>query len=100
MTVSLRFISTLLVAAPVIIPQTTQGLISGHVVDWISGNSLAKVRIEIYSANTNLSRSTETDASGFYVLPLLSPGMYQVSAEALGYQRLQVNEVELPVACT
>jgi hypothetical protein len=38
------------------------------------------------------------EASGFFVLPLLSPGIYQVRAEADGYQSLDVEELELPVA--
>jgi hypothetical protein len=39
-----------------------------------------------------------SDAGGFYYLPLLSPGLYSVRAEAAGYQAQELQELELAVA--
>ena len=80
--------------------QTTQGLITGNVVDSQTGNPLPGARIVAFNLATNLSQAAVAEGSGFYVLPLLSPGTYQVRAEAKGYQALQVEQLELAVAAT
>lgn len=90
----------LLGAAPTLLAQTTQGLIAGYVVDSLTGNPIPKAHVEAFSRTTNLSQAAVTGPSGFYVLPLLSPGTYQIRAEADGYQGLQVEQLELAVAAT
>ena len=77
--------------------QTTQGLIEGSVVDSLTGNAIPRARVVAFSRDTNTSQAAGTDSSGNYALPLLSPGTYQVGAEADGYQALQVEELVLPV---
>ncbi|PWT98892.1 MAG: hypothetical protein C5B51_28215, partial [Terriglobia bacterium] len=85
---------------PGVLAQTTQGLIGGSVVDSLSGNPLPKARVEAFSPTTNLAQSALTEKSGFFVLPLLSPGTYQIRVEADGYQGLQIDRLELAVAAT
>jgi hypothetical protein len=66
--------------------QTTQGLISGDVRDRLSHSPLSGVQITCTNTATqHINRST-TDQSGYYVLPLLSPGTYQLVAEKEGFQ--------------
>ncbi|HME35801.1 MAG TPA: TonB-dependent receptor [Candidatus Sulfotelmatobacter sp.] len=45
----------------------------------------------------SLQRTTQTNADGAYVLPLLPPGTYTVSADANGYSKISVANVVLTV---
>ncbi|MBZ5607034.1 MAG: TonB-dependent receptor [Acidobacteriia bacterium] len=78
--------------------QTTQGLISGRLVDSVTGRPLAGASILFSSSASNLSGASASDASGYYYLPLLSPGFYQISVNAPGYQSQEVQQIELTVA--
>ena len=78
--------------------QTTQGLISGRLVDSISGRPIAGASILYTSSLTNLAGAAASDETGYYYLPLLSPGLYQIHVNAAGYQSQEVQEIELTVA--
>src|SRR4051794_5555958 len=67
------FVCSVLWTTPKALAQTTQGLISGRVVDSSSGGAAAQARIEFENEATSSSGRVQADASGFYVLPLLSP---------------------------
>src|SRR5690349_15434215 len=77
--------------------QSTQGLISGRVVDSLSGASVPAAKVVCANSDFNASRIVAADGSGFFVIPLLSPGTYRIRVEAPGYQALELNELELPV---
>src|SRR5581483_5449264 len=47
---------------------------------------------------TNVAGGATSDPYGYYTLPLLSPGIYQVRVTADAYQAQQVQEIELTVA--
>ena len=78
--------------------QTTQGLISGRLVNSTTGRPIAAASIVYESALTNLGGGSVSDDNGYYFLPLLSPGFYQVRVTANGYQSQEIQELELPVA--
>jgi hypothetical protein len=100
--------------------QTTQGVISGRLVNSVTGRGIAGASLScsIVSSSTpgddalggatsnplgkpeeeQLSASAVTDGSGYYYLPLLSPGSYRVRATAAGFQSQEVQELELRVA--
>ena len=78
--------------------QTTQGLISGRLINSATGKPIASAHIEYASALSNLGGGSESDQSGYYYLPLLSPGFYQVRVTADGYQSQEIQELELTVA--
>lgn len=99
--------------------QTTQGVISGRLVNSVTGRGIAGASLNCSStqgsspaddtssnASGNLgkpeqeqvSAASVTDASGYYYLPLLSPGTYRVRATAAGFQSQEVQELELRVA--
>ena len=78
--------------------QTTQGLISGRVVDSEDGRPVAGAEITYASLATNTRGAARTDASGYYVLPLLPPGSYRVRASARGFQAQELQQLELAVA--
>lgn len=78
--------------------QTTQGLISGRLLNSITGVPVAGARIVFSSSLTTLAGGAVSDSSGYYLLPLLSPGLYQIRVTADGYQAQEVENIELTVA--
>jgi hypothetical protein len=68
--------------------QTTNGTISGHVID-AQGLALHGVTVNASSPNLQGVRSVTTSENGDYALALLSPGEYTVSFALTGFQRVQ-----------
>lgn len=92
------FIAILFASAAVVSGQTTQGLISGRLVSTITGRGISGASIEYSSTSSTQSSAASADLSGFYTLPLLSPGTYRVRVNAPGFQSQEVQELELLVA--
>src|SRR5713226_7279682 len=74
------------------------GSFSGTVTDK-SGSVVAGATVKVTSQATGVSRDAKTDASGYFVVPLLQVSIYTVRVESQGFQaveqkdaRLQVNE--------
>ena len=84
--------------ATVSFAQTTQGLISGRLVDSVTGRPIAAASVLYSSSLSNLAGASASDASGYYYLPLLSPGFYRIRVNASGYQSQEVQQMELTVA--
>jgi len=78
--------------------QTTQGLISGRLVNSVNGRPLAGADVGYWSSTGNFAGTAASDASGYYYLPLLSPGFYRIRVTAASYQSQEVQELELTVA--
>jgi len=78
--------------------QTTQGLISGQLADSVTGRPVTAANVFYSSATGNLAGAAASDASGYYYLPLLSPGVYQIRVTSPAYQSQEVQELELTVA--
>ncbi len=78
--------------------QTTQGVITGRVVDSVSGASVAGARVRCFPPDGFAPSETVTASPGFFLLPLLSPGHYRLRVEATGYQPAEVHQVDLAVA--
>jgi protocatechuate 3,4-dioxygenase beta subunit len=66
--------------------QLERSTVSGTVIDQ-QGGVIPGVTVTAISRQTNQARSTVTDASGFYSLPQLTPGQYDVTAELDGFRR-------------
>jgi len=81
-----------------IFAQTTQGLISGRVLDEQTGSAVTNATVNYISPATNASGSTHTDDHGDYYLPQLSPGLYRIRVAADKYQAQEIHELELRVA--
>src|SRR5262245_16670977 len=75
--------------------QTTQGLISGRVVDSVTGLPVKNATISYNNQVTTGAGSARVGSAGYYVLPLLSPGNYRIRISADGYQPQEVQELEL-----
>jgi hypothetical protein len=78
--------------------QTTQGLISGRVVDSLSGRPLAGASVLYTRSVVETGGSSSTDPQGFFTLPLLSPGLYNLRVTSPQYQPQELQSVDLPVA--
>ncbi|MGB6946824.1 MAG: carboxypeptidase regulatory-like domain-containing protein [Bryobacteraceae bacterium] len=88
----------LLLSAAAALSQTTQGLISGQLVDSVTGRPIASASVVFSSATTTLAGGASSDSSGYYYLPLLSPGIYSIRVMAPAYQSQEVQQLELTVA--
>jgi hypothetical protein len=78
--------------------QATQGLISGRIVDSQSGAAVRGASLAYSSAATSTSGTVQSDAAGYYFVPLLPPGQYRLRVTAEDYQAQEVYELEVPVA--
>ena len=80
--------TALLVAVPAALHaqvQATTGIIRGLVLD-DTGAPVVDAVVTMRNAETNVSRTVRTSASGLYVGTLLSLGRYEVTVRALGYE--------------
>ena len=75
--------------------QTTQGIISGRLLDSRSGRAIAGASVSYRAQSTDTPGVATTDAQGFFYLPLLSPGFYNIRAAAEGYQAQELQDLEL-----
>ena len=87
-----------LAGSGLLLAQTTQGLISGTVVNSVSGQPVAGAKITYTSETLAATGTLKSDPAGYYFLPLLSPGAYTVRAEADGYQSQELQQLDLRVA--
>jgi hypothetical protein len=89
---------TLLSPAPAA-AQAVKGSLLGNVVD-ASALPLPGVTVTITEVNTNISYSTVTNESGYYVFSNLKDGTYRVASELTGFKRTIRDGVEVPVNAT
>src|ERR1700682_2656735 len=78
----------LLLCAPALFAQSYRGSIRGEVHDQ-SGAVIAGATVRAHNISTGEERSTITAADGTFVLPELSAGHYDVTADANGFQQLK-----------
>ena len=67
-------------------------------MDSVTGRPIASANVIFSSAITTLAGGAASDASGYYYLPLLSPGIYQLRVMSPAYQSQEVQDLELTVA--
>lgn len=78
--------------------QTTQGLISGRILNSVTGKPVAGSEVSYSSAMLSAAGSVKSDAAGYFFLPLLSAGTYTIRAQADTYQAQELQQLELAVA--
>jgi hypothetical protein len=72
--------------------QIVRGAISGVVRD-ASGAIVPGANVTVTNSDTNIARTTVSDAQGFYRVSALDPGSYSVRAELSGFSPLDVQDV-------
>lgn len=73
--------------------------LQGSVVD-TSNAAVPNATVTIHNQGTGVDVTTKTDQSGYYVMPGLFPGVYQVTVTANGFQTYVVKDLKLDVAST
>ena len=76
--------------------QASSGTIVGSVHD-PSGAAVPGAQVAVTNTATNVTRTTQSDASGEYQMPALIPGTYSVKASATGFTPQQANNVVINV---
>jgi hypothetical protein len=77
--------------------QDFRASILGQVTD-ASGASIPGVKVRATRIETNVSREVETTSEGFYTVPGLDPGRYNVTFTRDGFQTVNRNDLVLQVA--
>jgi hypothetical protein len=77
--------------------QFDRGQISGTVKD-AQGGVVPGVTVVVTNTQTQIARNTVTDSSGFFTVPNLAPGRYDVSAELQGFKKALRTNVQLDAA--
>lgn len=78
--------SVLCLAVAPVVAQSTYGTLLGTVQD-SSGAVIAGAQVTVTEVNTNINKSTATDAHGDYEIFNLLPGTYRVEVTASGFGR-------------
>jgi len=86
----------LLGAAPALESQETRGMIFGRVMD-PQGSAAPGVEVLITNVDTNVTQRTVTNQTGYYEVPYLLPGNYQVTAELAGFKKFVRSGITLSV---
>jgi Carboxypeptidase regulatory-like domain len=84
---------------PMAYGQAVKGTLLGTVTDG-SGAVVPGAGVTITEVNTGISRSTETNASGYYVFANLETGTYRVAVEMPGFRKAVRDGVEVQVNST
>ena len=74
-------VAAVLLVAPSVRAQTSQGRISGRVADQTSA-VVAGATVTILNTETGIKRVLTTNATGEYFAPNLDPGVYSITVEA------------------
>ena len=77
--------------------QTTSAEVTGTVSDG-SGAVVSQASVTVIDRDTGVKRQAESNNSGNYSIPLLSPGTYSISAQKQGFRTATRTEVSLQVA--
>jgi hypothetical protein len=80
--------SMLLLTGLPLFAQTNQGTIQGGVYDQ-SGGAIVGAKVTVLDVARGISRVFTTDSAGQYVAVNLTPGMYTVRGEDIGFQNLE-----------
>jgi len=70
--------------------------IAGRITD-TSGAVMPKVRVNVTNEKTGIVRNTQTNAEGYYSVPLLQPGSYRVLVQAEGFKPSSRDSIVLTV---
>lgn len=79
--------------------QFTDGSIAGTVTD-PSGAAIIGVKITAKNVQTAQLSTGETDKIGYYYVPHLPPGVYEVRIEAAGFKEMVLNNVTVNASVT
>ncbi|MBL8179120.1 MAG: carboxypeptidase regulatory-like domain-containing protein, partial [Bryobacterales bacterium] len=73
--------------------------LTGRVTD-STGAVIPQAKITATATNTGVASSTETTSEGYYTLPSLAPGSYEVTIAKQGFSTVRQSGIELAVQQT
>ena len=76
--------------------QTTNGLMTGTITD-AAGAVVAGAQVNVTNQGTSELRTTTTDSNGYYIVPQLPPGSYDISIKKQGFATVDRPNVQLQV---
>jgi hypothetical protein len=86
-------LAVLVVLAPLCLAQRDRSALSGTVTD-SAGRLLPQARVTVVESATGLRRETISDSIGNYSIPQLPVGIFTVSFEHQGFEKLEFVDVE------
>src|SRR5215207_7263638 len=84
----------LVASATTAFAQLDRGTVSGTIKD-AQGGVIPGVTVTATSTQTQQARTTVTDGSGFYTLPNLLPGRYDIVVELQGFKKVNRTGVQV-----
>jgi len=90
------FLALIVCALPTDLRAQATGTLSGYVTD-PTGAAIVQATVTATLVKQNLTRTAESSAEGFYNFAALPPGVYTLTAEKSGFQRLVQTDVVLTV---
>jgi len=90
-------VATIVLSTPAL-PQASLSTaqLNGTVLD-TGGRAVAKAQVGLRSVDTNQSYTSTTNEDGFYVVPSLPPGRYDLTIAASGFAKYQQTGISLSV---
>ncbi len=82
----------LLIPSSAVRAQST-GTLQGTITD-TSNAAVSSAKVVIHDEDTGVDRTTQTNQSGFYLVPGLLPGTYQISVSANGFQGYVIKDLK------
>lgn len=79
--------------------QIQNARIEGNVID-TSGSLIPAAKLILVNSRTQVKLNAESSASGFYNFPTLQPGRYSLTAEANGFRKSTLANIEVNVGVT
>jgi len=92
-----RLVIGCVLSVSVALAQSNVGQIAGKVFD-PSGAVVPQSQITLREAGTGFTRTTTSDAAGYYIFPALPAGVYDLRAEAVGFRALERKGIVLDAA--
>ncbi|MGH9660598.1 MAG: TonB-dependent receptor domain-containing protein, partial [Bryobacteraceae bacterium] len=86
-----------LISLIVLFPLAAQNpVVSGRITD-ASGAVIAGAKVEVTSRGTAIKTATETNEEGYFVLPPVVPGVYDITASSAGFKEARLDAVRLEI---
>jgi hypothetical protein len=76
--------------------QTAQGRIAGQVTD-SSGAAIVNAKVTIQNTASGVTRVLETNGAGDYVAPGIEPGLYSITVEFVGFEKIVRERIQVEV---
>ncbi len=93
------FVAGLLLSGTTLFSQIQNARMEGNVLD-PSGAAIAGAKLAMVNIKTQLKLEATASATGGYIFPSLVPGRYNLTAEANGFRRATLANIEINVGVT